>query len=641
MKNITLILIALSFQLNAFAQWTTDTDVNTLVVESESGDLKAIGTSDGQTYVVFWKNVGAPTNFELRLQLLSASGERQLGDDGILLGANLPMSTWTAIMILAIDDQDNLYVGATGTEDFSSHAYKVNQSGTLLWGDEGITLGEGAMVTILPLQSGEAIVTWNAGTEINMQKFDTDGNDVWGEIKTVTLSSGNTSPGNLFELSNGDYIMIIHSYNFGISSTVYAQRFNPDGEPQWASAVQLSNTGTVFNTEYTGTQDVDTVYFGYMGSHSNRFDSYLQRINPDGTLPWGINGADFDVNETDLEMDTRIAYSPGSQYVWSICTYKNSNQSESGEYIQKFDKKTGARQLTDNAKMIYAIGGEKVHASDLHLNNSHPLFLLKIGFDNGATPTTLNALLLDENGDFIWPEEYKPMATFEASKGRIHLTKPVNNQSVAVFVEDKGTGQKIYAQNIIEALPLPAQPVLATPENEVIDVPILEVFTWEQSEGAETYNIQISEDDAFNNIIVDEFDLMDTTYEFLLPDGLTTYYWRVNASNVSGAGEWSETWSFTTENVSGVNEISSAYQLKTYPNPAKDLLFIDFISPVGTDVQLSVYNLMGSVQVYLTDNISVGNNKIQVDVSDLPMGSYFYRITGKDLILYGRFSTVK
>ena len=35
------------------AQWTTDTEVNTLVSNTESGDMQAIGTSEGKTYVIF------------------------------------------------------------------------------------------------------------------------------------------------------------------------------------------------------------------------------------------------------------------------------------------------------------------------------------------------------------------------------------------------------------------------------------------------------------------------------------------------------------------------------------------------------------------------------------------------------------
>ncbi|MFT7626432.1 MAG: hypothetical protein ACI9OS_000066, partial [Ulvibacter sp.] len=51
MKRLFTLLAIFAF-LNLNAQWNTDTAVNTLVVDSEGGDMKAIGTSDGKTYVV-------------------------------------------------------------------------------------------------------------------------------------------------------------------------------------------------------------------------------------------------------------------------------------------------------------------------------------------------------------------------------------------------------------------------------------------------------------------------------------------------------------------------------------------------------------------------------------------------------------
>jgi len=642
MKNVTLLLIAIIIQIGAFAQWTPETDVNTLVATTNNNDVQAVATSDGKTYVVFWKVVPAPTNYELRLQVLDVDGNRQLGDDGMLISDNIPMSTWTAVWTIVVDADDNLYVGATGTEDGSGHAFKMDINGNQLWGTNGVSFPDAFFVIVLPLETGEAIVAWNDVPNALMQKYDTDGNQVWDSPKPIENGSSKTSPGDLFELSNGDYIMVFHTYNFGISSTLFAQRYNSDGDPQWTTPTQLSDKGTVFNTFYSGAQSGDTIYYGYMGSSASRFDSYLQRINPDGTLPWGINGKDFDTNETDFEMETKIAYSEGSQYVWSICTYRNTNQSESGEYIQKFDKTTGERLLTDNAKVVYPISADdRVHASDLYLPNDQPFFLLKIGFDNGATPVTLNTVLLDDNGDFVWPEEYKPVATFNASKGRIGMTQPINGQSVIVFVEDKGTGEKIYAQNFINALPLPEKPVLLTPENEAIDVPILELFTWESAQNAASYTIQIAEDDAFANIIADESGLMETNYEYTLPEGLTTYYWRVNASNSTGNSEWSDVWSFITEDLTGLDELSFKYNLVVYPNPTKENVFIAFNSPVASEVQLSVYNSTGKIVVQLNGSVQSGENKIQVDLSELPTGTYIYRITGIEIVLYGRFSTVE
>lgn len=450
MKSIITILAIFGVTL-LHAQWTTDTDANTLVAESGELDVQALGTSDGQTYVVFWKNVGAPTNIELRMQVMDADGNQTLGNDGILVSDQLPMSTYTVLMSTTVDVDDNLYIGVTGTDGGDpAYAFKMDVDGNQLWGANGINVGSGNKVTILPLSAGGAIVSWLSSSGAVMQKYDETGSAVWPTVQPLTTGSGLAAPSNFFEVSGGEYIAVFHKLLTGINSFLYAQRYDVDGNQVWTNAVQISDRATAFNRSYTGLQDDDIVYMGYFASAGTRFDSYLQRINPDGILPWGINGSDFDTNETNYETETEIAFQSGSNYIWSICNYTDSSQNQRGEYVQKFDKNSGARQFTENAKVVFPLGSDKVHAGSLQLKNDSPLFLIKEGFDNGATPVTLSVTYLDENGEFAWSEETRPVATFQASKARVQFTLPVNNQSVAVFAEDKGNGKKIYAQNVID-----------------------------------------------------------------------------------------------------------------------------------------------------------------------------------------------
>jgi hypothetical protein len=452
-KIIFIFILIFIVSINGNAQWTTDTVLNTLVADSEVGDMQAIGSSEGKTYVVFWKSVAPPVNYELRLQILNVDGFQLLGNDGMLVSDAIPMSTYTVIWSIVTDNEDNLYIGITGTGSGEpAFVFKLDAEGNHLWGPNGVNVGTGYSVTVLPLSTGEAIVSWFPEGESVMQKYDASGNAIWGSTQSIIEGGNDTVPANMFELTNGDYIMIFHSLTFGINSNLFAQRYNSSGVLQWTNPTQISNYGTVFNTTYDGLQDGDVVYMGYKASPGNRFDSFLQRIDADGTLPWGINGSDFDTNATDYEMDTKIAFEEGSAYIWSSCNYTNTSQSEKGEYIQKFDKETGARMFTDNAKEIFPIGSEKVHAGSMYLINDFPLLLIKDGLDNGVSPTSLHALMLDENGDFAWPEETRPLAIYSANKRRIQFTKPANNQSVTVFIEDKGAGSKIYAQNFTEEI---------------------------------------------------------------------------------------------------------------------------------------------------------------------------------------------
>jgi len=637
MRNITILLAVLLYlqtnaqewntkgtsSVNAITEWTTDTDVNTLVTEVVSEDMKAIATSDGQTYVVFWKNVGEPLNYELRLQLLNAAGDRQFGDDGMLISNSIPMASFTMVWSIAIDANDNLIVGLTGTGDYSGRIFKIDTEGNLLWGSDGIVISSAVNIKLLVMENNELMVSWIPGDEALMQKYDVDGNAVWATPQAVECSAGKTSPGDMLELSDGGFIMVFHAYNYGVSSTLYAQRYNADGESQWAEPTQLSDQQTVYNTNYSCTQDGDVVYYAYTAAHSNRFDSYLQRINPDGSLPWGINGMDFDVNETDFEMRTLIAHSQGSAYVWSICTYTDPNQSKYGEYVQKFDKETGARQLSENAKMLFALSDDfKIHNGNLTLVNDQPFFLINHGYDDGATPTTLNVLLLDENGDFAWPEEIKPMATYPANKKRVHFTENVNNQSVAVFIEDKGEGFRIYAQNhVLGAMPPPSSPVLLSPENEATGLELSNTFSWQSVEGALTYSLQIADDNTFSNLVVDESGLSDTDYDATMMNYETTYYWRVLASNAVGDSEWSEVWSFTTEDNVGINDFTSD-DISIYPNPVSDYMIVDVKQPAN----IEICALNGSVLKAMTIN----EQSHRISLSDLSNGTYIITIFNAD-----------
>ncbi|HIP47595.1 MAG TPA: T9SS type A sorting domain-containing protein [Lutibacter sp.] len=446
MKTITF-FIALLLSITTFAQWTTETDVNTLVTDHTSNDMKAISTSDGYTYVVYWKE----TDLELRLQVLDLNGNKLLGSNGSLITNTIPMNSYTVYWSTVVDKDDNLYVGVTATGDSTGYVFKLDIDGNHLWGTNGVALGSAYLPTVLPLESGEAIISWIPGNQSFMQKYDTDGNPVWNNPQEVVSGSSKTAPANLFELSNGDYILVFHSYFTGVSSTLYAQRYNSDGDAQWASPTQLSDKSTAYNKYYSGLQIDDTIYFGYYASTSTRFDSFLQRINEDGSLPWGINGIDFDIEETDNELDTSIAYQAGSQYIWAICNMANGNQAEIGEYVQKFDKDTGARQFSEYAKELYPISTEhNKHTSSLYIIENKPFFVVSKGNDDGVSPTLLEAVMLDNDGDFLWAEESKAFASFSANKKRTHLLKPTNGQAVVVFVENKASGLNIYAQNFMD-----------------------------------------------------------------------------------------------------------------------------------------------------------------------------------------------
>jgi len=448
MKKIILLITLMSASIT-FAQWNPDTGQNLLVANGTASIIAAEGTSTGETYVVYWKQVGVPVNYELRMQILDVDGNRTLGDDGMLISADLSMATYTVLSSAKVDADDNIYIAVTATDGVNSvYAYKFDSSGNELWRSNA-PIGFGNKPVVLGLDSGESVFSWLSDDGALMKKFDANGTEIWDTPKPISLPGFSTIPDNFFKTSNG-FVALFHKPSYSIYSTLYAQRYDADGNGLWNNPVQLTEGSTTWNRYYEGIVENDILFVGYFASSDNRFDSYVQRLNPDGTLPWGINGADIDSSQNFLEMDTSIAIS--SDYIWAVGRFTNSSQSTSGTFVQKINKTSGGREFSNQAKEIFGLGMEKSPAGELRILDGHPVFLIADGSGSGTGATHLHAVMLDDEGNFVWENETKPIATFDASKGNVGLMSPYNSSIVAIFEEDKGDGNKIYAQNLVEEI---------------------------------------------------------------------------------------------------------------------------------------------------------------------------------------------
>ncbi|MDD3772015.1 MAG: T9SS type A sorting domain-containing protein [Weeksellaceae bacterium] len=451
MKKFYLLLFNLSLASMVWGQWTNDYNVNTLAAESQTNDIQSIGTNDGKTYIIFWDE---DAGYDLRVQLIDENGYALFGSNGMLVNAVADNGTWTATRSNVVDADGNLYVGFTATNDGNGYVNKISPDGTQLYGENGIIIPDAWDLKLLALADGGVLVGWLGGANGMLMKYDATGTPVWDTAKTV--GSGNSSLpfsaiGELALLSDGSFIVIVHgkATSWMIDSTVSAFRFDEDGDEIW-SVSPISNQTLASNRRYPLLQDGDVVYLGYYGSTGFRFDSFLQRINPDGELPWGVDGADFSLNDTFYEMTTSIAFDENSDYIWSSSNICNNTQTEYGQYIQKFDKETGERLLGENAKEIFPVSAQNwIAVGDLQLVDDQPLFLFSNDISNGVNSIQLGVVFLDSEGDFKWEDEYLMIATSSGNKFRYDFTKNIDGQSVAIWAENREGGNYAFAQNIL------------------------------------------------------------------------------------------------------------------------------------------------------------------------------------------------
>jgi hypothetical protein len=113
-----------------------------------------------------------------------------------------------------------------------------------------------------------------------------------------------------------------------------------------------------------------------------------------------------------------------------------------------------------------------------------------------------------------------------------------------------GVKSRSVALDLFDASP--GAVALVSPANGALNQPTLPVFEWTAAAQAGAYRLQVATDSGFNNLVLDEDAIADTTFT---PDTdlatSTEYYWRVRAENACGAGGWSAVWSFVTESQPG------------------------------------------------------------------------------------------
>ena len=96
----------------------------------------------------------------------------------------------------------------------------------------------------------------------------------------------------------------------------------------------------------------------------------------------------------------------------------------------------------------------------------------------------------------------------------------------------------------------PSAPTLVSPANGTTNLSLPVAVSWNASANATDYLLEVATDVGFTNIVYSNT-VAGTSDTVTGLNTNTTYYWRVTASNVCGAGTASTVWNFTTEPAPG------------------------------------------------------------------------------------------
>ncbi len=167
-------------------------------------------------------------------------------------------------------------------------------------------------------------------------------------------------------------------------------------------------------------------------------------------------------------------------------------------------------------------------------------------------------------------------------------------------------------------------PILIAPPNASDSLPLMNKFLWHKAKYGDLYQLQIAKDENFENIVINELDISDTTiYKEL--EYSTKYYWRVRAIIGIDSSIWSDVWWFKIKDANSIeNNSSIANVFQVFPNPADNELYIEFSNEFSNNCEIEIIDMQGNtVSSIKKSNLIYGTNKEQISLKDFPVGAYY------------------
>ena len=92
-----------------------------------------------------------------------------------------------------------------------------------------------------------------------------------------------------------------------------------------------------------------------------------------------------------------------------------------------------------------------------------------------------------------------------------------------------------------------------------------------------------------------------------------------------------------------IHEVPEKFELsQNYPNPFNPTTTIQYSLPFESDIEISVFNILGEkVRELVNEQMTAGNHSVNFNASNLASGIYIYTIEAKTLSGEGNFITAK
>jgi hypothetical protein len=359
------------------------------------------------------------------------------------------------------DTKDDIIIGAPGWDDttidniWSSSDEEVNQdSGT------GLTL---LFVQMDADPDGNVIMVWhddrNGDWDIYAQKFDPDGNPLWGytDLKVNQNSDSASQRYPSMDVDANGNTVVVWRDERDTDQNIYAQKLDPNGLPLWNSTDVRINQNTDGLNQFEPAVDCGSNGMVTIVWHDERDgilegDIYAQQLNSTGWIQWGATDKKVNQNTgTNIQKWPRVEMDSSG---YAIIVWEDERVSASNEniYAQKLNSAGTAQWGSSDVLVNQNSDSSPQYRPKMDMDSNEDVIIVWYDERSGATNTTIYAQKINDTGVAQWGSSDKKISqNFDSAYRRYPDVSVDANDHAVVVWEDERNGASdddIYAQKI-------------------------------------------------------------------------------------------------------------------------------------------------------------------------------------------------
>lgn len=475
--------------------------------------------------------------------------------------------------------------------------------------------------------NGGAIIIWEdyrndptqTSADIYAQRIDKNGFIKWTTDGIIICNAtGHQSNPNI-SYANGKVVIIWNDSRNG-NTDIYAQLIDTSGNILWTNnGVPVISKTSTQNDGKVIMSTTGNIYVVYQDSSAGNWDIYAQKLNSSGVQQWGSYGAvvcnaGYDQKNARLE----LAPTGGIYIVWQ----DKRNGANYDIYCQKLDE-TGVRQwnVAGNGNWVCSIAGTQ---SNPKIEPFGTGFITAWQDNRTGGGYDIYAQYIDANGIAQWTSNGKAICTALDNQSALDI-RSTGNAAFIVWKDFRNTfNYDIYMQKIdLSGNTLWANNGIVVSNaiydqiNPNIDTDNTNAYVVWQDSSAGEWNIYASKIDAngnnlWNTIVCNATDNQTDAKNIYDNNGGTIIVWKDKRNNLVSKWDIYAQRVFSNGSLNSIPEnfYSKNIDVKVFPNPAKDDLFIQVFN--SNLKEIIITDLTGKIVFqhstqWATEKINVSN----------------------------------